>query len=345
MVSDRAGVLTRQTTHQIKPPRHESSTTQPRRTPYDETSNGEGRGEAVSGDDEVEGSEDDTNTSNGVDEWQSRRGEARDEATGDEEGREAEGDEEGQETRKGTREVEETTNVDEDGQYTLNEAGDLPPEPPPPTPHLPTPEPPQLDTAPSPSPPERRDGDVDTAKSNKTPAQRCADAVHDPGGDMKAPDSKPPSVRLEGETVKTPCGHDGRRRALSQRAHRAPRRSGKGARGKWRAKGYVKGQDHRVDQPEDERVEPGDRGVEETKSKEVKGKIGGQSEGDGGHRDGRMIDTGSPTSGTSHDSKRVETGVLPDNETSQQHNGVGNQSSLRVQHRATTHPIMPARTQ
>ncbi|KIJ12713.1 hypothetical protein PAXINDRAFT_14471 [Paxillus involutus ATCC 200175] len=123
-------------------------------TPYNETSNGEGRGEAVSGDDEVEGSEDDTNTSNGVDEWQSRRGEARDEATGDEESQEAEGDEEGQETRKGTREVEETSNVNEDGRYTLNKAGDLPPEPPPPTPYLPTPEPPQLDTAPSPSPPE-----------------------------------------------------------------------------------------------------------------------------------------------------------------------------------------------
>ncbi|KIJ09143.1 hypothetical protein PAXINDRAFT_17768 [Paxillus involutus ATCC 200175] len=57
------------------------------------------------------------------------------------------GDEEGQETRKGTREVEETTNIDEDGQYMSNEAEDLPPEPPPPTPHLPTPEPPQLDTA------------------------------------------------------------------------------------------------------------------------------------------------------------------------------------------------------
>ncbi|KIJ10059.1 hypothetical protein PAXINDRAFT_16906 [Paxillus involutus ATCC 200175] len=279
-----------------------------------------------------DGSEDDTNTSNGINKWQSRRGEARDEATGDEESREAEGDEEGQKTRKGTREVEETTNVDKDGRYTSNEAGDLPPEPPPPTPHLPTPEPPQLDTAPSPSPPKRRDGDVNTAKLNKTPAQRRADAVHDPGGDMKTPDSKPPSIRLEGESGKQSSRHvemdddHAKDDDHTQQPSRHPVGTMDGDKrhpnGPTEPPDEVeRGQGGNSEPREDERVESGDRGVEEMKSKEVEGEIGGQSEGDGGHRDGRMIDTGSPTSGTSCDSKRVETGALPDNETSQQHNG------------------------
>ncbi|KIJ04824.1 hypothetical protein PAXINDRAFT_21887 [Paxillus involutus ATCC 200175] len=74
----------------LEHPRQESSTPQPQRTPYDETSNGEGRGEAVSGDDEVKGSEDKWNTSYGANERRRRREKAGDEATGDEEGREVE---------------------------------------------------------------------------------------------------------------------------------------------------------------------------------------------------------------------------------------------------------------
>ncbi|KAF8833523.1 hypothetical protein BDN67DRAFT_1017457 [Paxillus ammoniavirescens] len=35
-------------------------------------------------------------------------------------------------------------------------------------------------------------------------ARRCADAVHDPGGETDAPGSQPPSVRLEGERNRLP---------------------------------------------------------------------------------------------------------------------------------------------
>ncbi|KIJ09802.1 hypothetical protein PAXINDRAFT_17135 [Paxillus involutus ATCC 200175] len=87
----------------LEHPRQESSTPQPRRTLYDETSNGEGQGEAVSGDDEVEGSEDKQNTSYGVDEQRRQREKAGDEATGDEEG----------------REVEERTNEGEEGRTSV----------------------------------------------------------------------------------------------------------------------------------------------------------------------------------------------------------------------------------
>ncbi|KIJ11253.1 hypothetical protein PAXINDRAFT_15883, partial [Paxillus involutus ATCC 200175] len=76
-------------------------------------------------------------------------------------------------------------------------------EPPPPFPHHPEPPPVPTPTPPAPAPtpptspyPERPHVDVDHTKSNKTPARRRADAVHDPGGETK----KPPSVRLEGES-------------------------------------------------------------------------------------------------------------------------------------------------
>ncbi|KAF8835090.1 hypothetical protein BDN67DRAFT_984854 [Paxillus ammoniavirescens] len=46
--------------------------------------------------------------------------------------------------------------------------------------------------------PEQLDGD-DTMRTCKTPAQTCADAVHNPGGQTDAPDSIPPSIWLEGE--------------------------------------------------------------------------------------------------------------------------------------------------
>ncbi|KIJ06367.1 hypothetical protein PAXINDRAFT_20440 [Paxillus involutus ATCC 200175] len=42
----------------LERPRHESTTQQPRWTPYDQRSSGEGRGEGVGGDDEVEGNDD-----------------------------------------------------------------------------------------------------------------------------------------------------------------------------------------------------------------------------------------------------------------------------------------------
>ncbi|KIJ09461.1 hypothetical protein PAXINDRAFT_17447 [Paxillus involutus ATCC 200175] len=75
-----------ETATHLEHPQQESSIPQPQRTPYDETSNREGRGEAVSGDDEVEGSEDDQSTSYGDDEQRFLREKARDEARDDEEG-------------------------------------------------------------------------------------------------------------------------------------------------------------------------------------------------------------------------------------------------------------------
>ncbi|KIJ09849.1 hypothetical protein PAXINDRAFT_17103 [Paxillus involutus ATCC 200175] len=64
-----------------------------------------------------------------------------------------------------------------------------------------------------------------------------------------------------------------------------------------------------------------------------------------------MIDTGSPTSGTSHDSLRVETGALADNEASQQCNGKPNVSMnspgpstpLPYASRRPTHQVNPPR--
>ncbi|KIJ18389.1 hypothetical protein PAXINDRAFT_8642 [Paxillus involutus ATCC 200175] len=173
------------TTHQIEPPQRKSSTTQPRRMPYDETSNGEGRGEAVSGDDEVEGSEDDQSTSYGDDERRCRREKARDEARDDEEGQQNR--ERGQTTEE--RRTVVTNASDED---------DAPPPQPPPIPESPPfPHHPAL-PPPSPIHPERPD-DVNTARSNKTAARQRADAMHNPGGETVSPGSLPPSVRLEGE--------------------------------------------------------------------------------------------------------------------------------------------------
>jgi hypothetical protein len=204
-------------THLERPP-DESTTQLPGRTPYDQTSNGEGRGEAVNGDDEVEvegSKDDDRKASNGVDGRQRRNDEASRDEGSREVDREVEGSrentEEGREVEETTDEGEEgrtsvqarsTTNVDGHGQYTPNK-GNSPQEPPPPFPHHPEPPPVPTPTPPAPAPtpptspyPERPHVDVDHTKSNKTPARRRADAVHDPGGETK----KPPSVRLEGES-------------------------------------------------------------------------------------------------------------------------------------------------
>ncbi|KIJ04825.1 hypothetical protein PAXINDRAFT_21888 [Paxillus involutus ATCC 200175] len=86
-------------------------------------------------------------------------------------------------------------NIDGHGQYTPNERDSprTPPEPPPAFHPPPAPS--------SPNHPERP-CNVDNTKSNKTPAQHRADAVHDPGGETRAPGNKPPSVWLEGESSK-----------------------------------------------------------------------------------------------------------------------------------------------
>ncbi|KIJ09850.1 hypothetical protein PAXINDRAFT_17104, partial [Paxillus involutus ATCC 200175] len=409
-------------THLERPP--DESTT----TPPDEKSSGEGRGtamshrEAVGGDDkvegsndgwetsyrveetpnEVEGSDDAASTSYGVDDERSRRGGARDQATGDQEGREVEETRtnEGEECRTSVQ-ARSTTNVDGHGQYTPNE-GNSPQEPPPPFPHHPEPPPVPTPTPPAPAPtpptspyPEPPHVDVDHAKSNKTPARRradavhdpggetnkppsirlegesgrrsslhvetddlktcktaaqrmCADALHDPGGQTDAPDSVPLSVRLEGERnrltslyvevdhVETDDDHaedddhaqqpsrhpvgttDGDERRPSEPTEPPDEKHGE------REVDGELGDKSKVETRRSKKSRRGDeqrgREDEESRSREVEDKAGGQSDDEDGHRDGRMIDTGSPTSGTSHDSLRVETGALADNEASQQCN-------------------------
>ncbi|KIJ07582.1 hypothetical protein PAXINDRAFT_19235 [Paxillus involutus ATCC 200175] len=161
----------------LERPRHESTTQQPRRTPYDQRSSGEGRGEGVGGDDEVEGN-DDRDTSYGDDERRCRREKARDEARDDEEGQQ-------------NRERGQTTEERRTAATNANDEDDAPP-PQPPSP----PTPPAL-----PPHPERHD-DVDHTKSNKTAAQARADALHDQEGETVSPGSVPPSIRLEGERIR-----------------------------------------------------------------------------------------------------------------------------------------------
>ncbi|KIJ10231.1 hypothetical protein PAXINDRAFT_16736 [Paxillus involutus ATCC 200175] len=344
----------------LEHPRQESSTTQPRWTPPDEKSSGEGRGTAMSHREaagardevEVEGSEDETNvssrvddtdTSNGVDKGQSRRGEARDEATGDEE-------------RQKNRERGRTTQERRTAATNANDEDDAPPPQPPPIPTPPVPPP-----APSTPPPypERRHVDVDHLKSSKMAAQTRANTLHDPGGQTNSPGSKPPSVRLEGERIRltslyvevddvktndhdtqqsprrpvgTPDGDTRRPNGPTE-----PPNEGKGADGGYGEQevestvGHVETNEPgrvenvetkesrrgdklrgREDKGEESRQvdEPGDEGNEESRSREVEGKEGGQSEGDACQRDGRTNDTGDAMSSASCNSSRVETGVL-----------------------------------
>ncbi|KIJ06368.1 hypothetical protein PAXINDRAFT_20441 [Paxillus involutus ATCC 200175] len=421
-------------THLERPP-DESTTTPPVWTPPDEKSSGEGQGtamshrEAVGGDDEVEGSndgretsyrveetpnevdgsDDAASTSYGVDDERSRRGGARDQATGDQEGREVEETRtnEGEECRTSVQ-ARSTTNIDGHGQYTPNE-GNSPQEPPPLVPHHPEPSP-AFHPPSSPSSPNHpeRPCNVDDTKSNKTPARRradavhdpggetkkppsirlegesgrrsslrveteddnlktcktaaqrmCADALHDPGGQTDSPDSVPPSVRLEGERnrrtslnvkdddVETDDDHaedddhtqppsrhpvgttDGDERRPSEPTEPPDEKEGdRGVDGESSRVEGVEGVESKTLRRVDKPGGKGDEGDdEESRSREVEDKAGGQSDDEDGHRDGRTIDTGSPTSGTSHDSLRVETGALADNEAGQQCNGKPNVST------------------
>ncbi|KAF8836669.1 hypothetical protein BDN67DRAFT_1014489 [Paxillus ammoniavirescens] len=84
--------------------------------------------------------------------------------------------------------------------------------------------------------------------------------------------------------------------------------------------------------------QPGGRGVErETRSKEVKDKLGGKVEDDECQRDGRMSDTGDAMSSTSCDSGRVEAGLLAENEEGQQRNDM-RKASKHVPGPPTPHP-------
>ncbi|KIJ11539.1 hypothetical protein PAXINDRAFT_15538 [Paxillus involutus ATCC 200175] len=180
----------------LKDPRQESSTTTPIGTPYDEMSNREGPGGAVGGGEEVEGSDNETNTLYGDDKKRRRREDAEGCREVD---REVEG---GHKVKRMENEVEHhndaTDGEEEDGKSreqmgsTSNvkeneqDSPRTPPEPPPPSAAPP---------APSPNSPERLRNDETTTTTMST--LQTADALHNPDGKMKVT----PSVRLEGERI------------------------------------------------------------------------------------------------------------------------------------------------
>ncbi|KIJ06232.1 hypothetical protein PAXINDRAFT_20565 [Paxillus involutus ATCC 200175] len=199
----------------------------------------------------------------------------------------------------------------------------------------------------------------DDLKSSKTATRTRADAMHAPGGETDAPGSQPPSVRLEGEKDKAsslyvefdhvgtdddhaedddytqqPSRHpvgttDGDERRPSKPTEPPDEKEGdRGVDGKSSRVEGVEGVESKTSRRVDKPGGKGDEGDdEELRSREVEDKAGGQSDDEDGHRDGRTIDTGSPTSGTSHDSLRVETGALADNKAGQQCNGKPNVST------------------
>ncbi|KIJ05750.1 hypothetical protein PAXINDRAFT_21017, partial [Paxillus involutus ATCC 200175] len=144
------------------------------------------------------------------------------------------------------------------------------------------------------------------------------------------PDSKPPSVRLEGEsgkqsslnvkstdveddpddqtTPRDPAGtQDGDTRPPNEPTEppdEEGRRDGE-VRGKSRVQTVETDESSRGDQAEGE----GDEGDKRVKSRAVEGEIGGQSEGVGGHQDGRMNDTGDVAGSTSCESWTTQNGT------------------------------------
>ncbi|KAF8832994.1 hypothetical protein BDN67DRAFT_1018085 [Paxillus ammoniavirescens] len=231
-------------------------------------------------------------------------------------------------------------NVNANGQYTSNEAGDLPPEP---LPFLHHPAPPPLSPPPAPPSPShpKRHHTIDTTKSNTTAAQRHADAMHDPGGQMDPPGSQPLTIRLEGERIRVTSLHvetadndhaeedpdnqnpprnpvgmtDGDEHHPNGPTEPPDEKEGeRGVDGKLKVK-TVKNvesrESSRVDEPEDEGVE------RETRLKEIEDELGGTVEDNRGHRDGRTNDMGDQMSSASYDSQRVETGALAEDKVSQ----------------------------
>ncbi|KAF8837634.1 hypothetical protein BDN67DRAFT_1013711 [Paxillus ammoniavirescens] len=243
------------------------------------------------------------------------------------------------------------TNANKHGQYTSQDEGDLPPEPPP-FPRHPAHPPP------SPTHPKRLDDDNNNTKLNKTPARLRADALHNPGGETDASGSIPPSVRLEGEKIRPSSlyvkaihvetdDNDVQDDHNDHDTQQSPRRPvGTPDSDEHRPNGPTEPPDEkdgerevdselgdkskvemrvemveRVETKELSRVgQPGGRGVEETKSREVKDELGGTDKDDSCQRDGRTCDTGDAMSSTSCDSGRVEAGLLAEDEEGQQRN-------------------------
>ncbi|KIJ04769.1 hypothetical protein PAXINDRAFT_21935 [Paxillus involutus ATCC 200175] len=199
------------------------------------------------------------------------------------------------------------TDINEDGQHATNDTDNSPTTPP---------EPPPLHYPPSPDDPERRD-DNNTTRSNKMPAQRHADAVHDPGNETQAT----PNIQTNNIDVETNGDHvEDDQEDLKLSRHPVGTMDG------------IKRCPNEPTEPPDE--EEGERrgDGELRRAKDVKSKVEtrverskestrGQSEGNGGQRDGRMNDTGSTTSSVNCDSKQVKATPLAENEDDQQWNG------------------------
>ncbi|KIJ10618.1 hypothetical protein PAXINDRAFT_16388 [Paxillus involutus ATCC 200175] len=145
-------------------------------------------------------------------------------------------------------------------------------------------------------------------------------ALHDPGGQTDAPDSVPPSIRLKGERnrltslyVESVDDH-----AEDDDHTQQPSRHPVGT-----MDGDERCPSEPTEAPDEKEGERGvdrSRGDERDELKEIEGKLGDQSEGDGCQQDGRTINTGDATSSTTPDLKRVKAGPLADDETSQQWN-------------------------
>ncbi|KIJ04346.1 hypothetical protein PAXINDRAFT_22366 [Paxillus involutus ATCC 200175] len=145
----------------------------------------------------------------------------------------------------------------------------------------------------------------------------CTDAQHDPGGETKAP----PSVWLEAEGKVESSRHveptDVKMNDVDVEGHRDTQKEPRDP------VGTTDGDERHPSVP----TEPPDKEgaakrlsgelrvkstVERAResSRKVEGKRRSQSEGEDGLRDGRMNGTDGSTSSASHDSKRVETGML-----------------------------------
>ncbi|KIJ14166.1 hypothetical protein PAXINDRAFT_13079 [Paxillus involutus ATCC 200175] len=146
---------------------------------------------------------------------------------------------------------------------------------------------------------------------------------------MDAPDSVPPSVRLEGEKI--------RRTSLYVEVDHVETDDAHAKEDEWPPDGEVMGTsmiekvESRVDpveNTESKSLRRGDelrgREDERVESREVEGKLGEQSKDDGCQQDGRTCDTGGATSGTSHNSKRVGAGPLTEDEANQHRNSKPN---------------------
>ncbi|KAF8838501.1 hypothetical protein BDN67DRAFT_1013030 [Paxillus ammoniavirescens] len=261
-----------------------------------------------------------------VEERQSRRKEARDDEVGQDVDKTLNKEEEGQWRDR----VQLTAmNANENGQYPSQDKGDLPPEPPP-FPHHPALPPPL------PIHPERLDN-IDTARTET---------------------KEPPSVRLEGERIRVTSRHvktddvemedddhveedpdnqnlprnpvgttDGDEHRPNGPTEPPDEKEGeRGVDGELKVEMRVEMVENVKSRESSQVDQPGGRGVEETKLREVEDKLGGTDEDNSCQQDGRMNDMGDQTSSASCDSQRVETSALAEDKVGQHRDSTRNVS-------------------